>query len=221
LAGRALATIRRRKLAAIIELSLDVASADLALFRQVAICAAEHGFAIRVRVHGNPRGEPLDLIQGASPVALIAAPVEPTGSLVKLATMGCVHVLQATAAIREGWNGAGTVRRDIDEGIPMAIASGFRAGAVTSQNPQFLLHLAVERFGMTAEEAIVASTYNAACSLRMSHVTGSLEPGKAGDLLVMDVSDYRDLIHRVGHNDVQLAMRSGNVVNRRGALTLD
>ena len=74
---------------------------------------------------------------------------------------------------------------------------------------------------MTVQEAIVASTYNAACSLRMSHVTGSLEPGKAADLLVMDVTDYRDLVQRVGHNDVQMAIRAGHAVYRRGSLTAD
>jgi imidazolonepropionase len=123
--------------------------------------------------------------------------------------------------MRDDWKSAGGVRREIDEGMPVAIASAFRPGGITSLNPQFLLHLAVECFRMTAEEAIVGSTYNAACSLRMSHVTGSLEPGKFGDLLVMDVADYRDLIHRVGHNDVQLAMRAGNVVYKRSPLMLD
>jgi imidazolonepropionase len=74
---------------------------------------------------------------------------------------------------------------------------------------------------MTPGEAIVAATYNAACSLRLSHVTGSLEPGKAADLLIMDVPDYRELFHRVAHNDVLLAMKSGNTIYRRGVLTLD
>ena len=55
----------------------------------------------------------------------------------------------------------------------------------------------------------------------MSHVTGSLEPGRAADLLIMDVPDYRELARRAGHNDVQLALRAGRVVYQRAGLNLD
>ena len=74
---------------------------------------------------------------------------------------------------------------------------------------------------MTAEEAIVAATYNAACSLRYSHVTGSVAPGKSADLCLMDVDDYHELARRAGHHDVTLVMRAGKVVYRRAAVALD
>jgi imidazolonepropionase len=86
---------------------------------------------------------------------------------------------------------------------------------------QYLLHLAVHRLGLTAEEAITATTWNAACSLRLSRATGSLEPGKSADLLLMEVSDYRDLARRVGHHDVSLVMRAGQIVTRSPALSVD
>ncbi|MDQ1469200.1 MAG: imidazolonepropionase [Bryobacterales bacterium] len=228
LISRALPAIRKRKLAAVIELSPEAEISGNArhmdAIRQVAIAAAGANYNIRIRTNIVPEQETLELTLGANSVTLLAPPLYSGASvrlLVQLARLGCVHVLPVTSAIREDWKSPGGARREIDEGMPVAIASGFRAGGVTSLNPQFLLHLAVERFGMTPEEAIVASTYNAACSLRMSHVTGSLEPGKSGDLLVMDVTDYRDLVHRVGHNDVQLAMRAGSVVYKRGPLMLD
>jgi imidazolonepropionase len=106
----------------------------------------------------------------------------------------------------------------IDAGGAVALASGFSTQGYGSFNPQFLLHLAASRFGMTVEEGICATTWNAACSLRMSHVTGSLEPGKSADLVVMDVPDYRELARRAGHNDVQVSMRGGQVVYRRGSV---
>ena len=90
-----------------------------------------------------------------------------------------------------------------------------------SCNMQFLLHLAVYRLGLTVEEAITASTWNGACSLWLSHVTGSLEPGKAADLLVFDVADYRDLPRRAGHHDLALAARAGQVVFRSAPLIQD
>jgi imidazolonepropionase len=228
LLSRALPTIRNRKLAAIVEFSPNIGLAggarNIDTIRRLAIAAAASNYTIRIRIQNAPEQEILELTLGAAAAALIAPPLETGASvrpIVQLARLGCVHIFPVTSAMQDNWTNAAGARREIDEGVPVAIASAFRAGGVTSLNPQFLLHLAVKRFGMTPEEAIVASTYNAACSLRMSHVTGSLEPGKAADLLVMDVADYRDLVHRVGHNDVQFAMRAGNVVYRRGPLMLD
>ncbi len=55
----------------------------------------------------------------------------------------------------------------------------------------------------------------------MSHVTGSLEPGKQADLIIMDVPDYRELPRRAGHHDAHVVMRAGKVVYRTGKLNLN
>jgi imidazolonepropionase len=81
--------------------------------------------------------------------------------------------------------------------------------------------MACQSLGLTIEEAIVAVTYNAVCSLRLSHVTGSLEPGKSADICVVDVDDYRELARRAGHHDAHLVMRAGKIVYRRPSLTTE
>ena len=73
---------------------------------------------------------------------------------------------------------------------------------------QFLLHLAVDRLGLTPEEAITATTRNPACSLRLSHVTGSARTRQVGNLLMMEVPDYRDLPRAAPDIDVSLVMRA-------------
>jgi imidazolonepropionase len=88
-------------------------------------------------------------------------------------------------------------------------------------NAQFNLHLACLRLRLTPEQAITAATHNAAFSLRMAHVAGSLAPGRAADLVIMDVPDYRELSLRVGHHDVAIVVRAGRVIWRRPSLTLD
>jgi hypothetical protein len=35
---------------------------------------------------------------------------------------------------------------------------------------------------------------------------------------MMDVPDYRELSRRAGHNDVQMTMRAGQIIYRRGTL---
>jgi len=101
------------------------------------------------------------------------------------------------------------------------MASGYERDGTASMNPQYLLYMACRYLGLTIEEAIVATTYNAACSLRLSHVTGSLGCGKSADICVMDVDDYHELARRPGHHDISMVMRAGKIVYRRPHLTLD
>ena len=152
-------------------------------------------------------------LPSVSPLDSLHAFTEP------LARIGLVRVLPALDCAA----GADTAptRAAIAGGAAIALSPSYRSHGVSSLNTQYLLHVAVERLGMSPEEAIVATTYNAACSLRLSHVTGSLEPGKSADLLILDVPDYRDLPRRAGHTDVSLVMRAGRIVFRRAPLILD
>lgn len=50
-----------------------------------------------------------------------------------------------------------------------------------------VMHLACILFHMSLEEALVASTINAAASLGLAETNGSIEVGKKGDLVLVDV----------------------------------
>lgn len=205
---------RKRKLASILELSPMEASE----LRRVATAAAGAGYSLRIRSEEplSPEGHELAVEGGA--VAIVAPPPEQANFAARLGAIGCVYILCASDVLQSDRDFSAPTRALIDEGCPVALASGYGQHGYASFNPQFLLYLGRTRFGMTAEEAICATTWNAACSLRMSHVTGSLEPGKYADLLVMDVGDYRELSRRAGHNDIQTVMRAGQVIYRRAPL---
>ena len=65
-------------------------------------------------------------------------------------------------------------------------------------------------YGLTAEEAGVAATLNAACVLGLGDETGSLEPGKAADLLVLEAMPDH-VPYRPGHNPVVTTYVGGQV----------
>ena len=226
LAEKWLPAIRKEKLASVIDLSVDLPGAELQdggrtvamrllSARDAGVAAAAGGFAIRVRSLNAP--EPSGLLLALSGGAIsIIAPLDNLQAFTgPLAAIGCVRVVPISAAFDRPEETAVRARDAISGGSAIALSSTYRAREASSFNTQFLLHLAVYRLGLSAEEAIVATTYNAACSLRMSHVTGSLEPGKSADLLVMDVPDYRELPRRAGHNDIALSMRAGRVMDHR------
>ncbi len=223
LTSKWLPAVRLKKLASILELVVEKppAAIDITLLRAAAIAAAALGFAIRLRSVTPLDQAHLELALAAGAIGIVA-PQDSLRSLISpLAAMGCVRVIPASEGFDDSVNAARKLRSALDEGAAVALSSSYRTNDASSCNMQFLLHLAVWRLGLTVEEAITASTWNGACSLRLSHVTGSLEPGKSADLLLLDVPDYRELPRRAGHHDVSLAMRAGQVVFRNSPLTQD
>lgn len=204
--------ITRRKLANIAEIPLSAAAMTDA--HQLALYATTTGSAIRMRIAGEVTGEMMELAVSAGAISVVGPLTERVSDTRMLSDAGCVRVVALSPETRAGGRLA---RQDIDRGTALAFGSGYRVQGGATLNPQYLLHLAARDLGLTAEEAIVAATYNAVCSLRLSHVTGSVEPGKSADLCVMDVGDYRDLARRAGHCDVSLVMRSGKTVYRRAS----
>jgi len=68
------------------------------------------------------------------------------------------------------------------------------------------------------EEAIAAATINAAVTIRRAETIGSLEPGKAADILVMNVPNYLHLVYHPGVNHVSSVIKEGEVVVEEGRL---
>jgi len=184
----------------------------------LAAAGAACGFNLRMRVSGVQTESVMRLACAAGSIAILGVLPESSAAARALADMGCVQVALAANILAGKSTSA---RGAVDDGMPLALASGYRHDAAASYNPQFLLHLACQNLCLRPEEAIVAATYNAACSLRLSHVTGSLELGKQGDICVMDVDDYRELVRRAGHHDVKLVLRSGKIVYRRAGLVAE
>ena len=197
---------------------LEIPDAPPAAQTTLAAAAAAAGFSIRIRLPETSPANTCELAWAAGAISLVGGVPDVSNVTRNLALAGCVTVEAGTRILAGRTSSA---RRAIDEGTPLALASGYRPDVPSSLNPQFLLYLAGYALGMTAEEAIVAATYNAACSLRYSHVTGSVAPGKSADLCLMDVDDYHELARRAGHHDVTLVMRAGKVVYRRAAVALD
>jgi len=224
LTSKWLPAVRLKKLASILELTVEQppASFDIPLLRTVAIAAAALGFAFRLRSVARLGQAHLEFALAAGVIAIVAPNDSFNSFIGPLAAIGCVRVIPASEGFDDSANAAREMRIAIDEGAAIAISSSYRTKDTSSScNMQFLLHLAVGQLGLTVEEAITALTWNGACSLRLSHVTGSLEHGKKADLLLLDVADYRELPRRAGHHDVSLAMREGQVVFRNSPLMQD
>ena len=137
-----------------------------------------------------------------------------TGERAVLSKMRATAVFSAGGDILNG-NSDDSIRRLLDEGGAIALGSGYDAQYAPNFNMQLVLGLAVHRLSLTIEQAIVATTINAAYAMNCGDQIGSLEPGKQAEVLVLNLSDYREIPRRLGVNHVAMAIHEGNLVLNR------
>jgi predicted amidohydrolase YtcJ len=109
-----------------------------------------------------------------------------------------------------------SAKKMLDAGGAIALASGYDSKHAPIFSMQMVVALAVLRLRLTAAQAIAATTINAAHALGCAHEVGSLEAGKRADILVLGLSDYREIPRRIGVNQLLMALRDGNfMINRK------
>jgi imidazolonepropionase len=98
----------------------------------------------------------------------------------------------------------------IDRGVPVALATDVNPGGGFSPAMPFAMALACFAMNMTLEEALIASTLNAAWSLDRADTIGSLEPGKLMDAVIVG-GGLVELL-RVGTPAIQYVIKRGKIV---------
>lgn len=105
-------------------------------------------------------------------------------------------------------------RRIIQLGIPVALGSDLSPNSWL-ETMQFVVTLACYHLRMQPEEALCAATINAAWAVGLAKEVGSMEEGKRGDMLLLDVHDYREIPYRIASNLVNTVVKDGTVVASR------
>ncbi|HYM25053.1 MAG TPA: imidazolonepropionase [Vicinamibacterales bacterium] len=127
-----------------------------------------------------------------------------------LAAAGVVATLLPSAAFYLKLGRFAPARLFIDRGVAVALATDVNPGGGFSPSMPFVMALACFAMGLTFEEALVASTINAAYALDRHGAVGSLEPGKQLDAVLVH-GPAIDLI-RVGAPVIRCVVKKGTVV---------
>jgi imidazolonepropionase len=206
-----LATVARRKLAQFIKLDLRPASIPPpAVFEAI----ENSRLPLKLSWTGGDHTALSDLLARLKPEAVFCPqPLSPEECRA-LAASSAIAVFSPGENALEDYH-SDSPRDVADAGGAIALSSGYDARHAPSFSMQMVIALAVFRLRLTPEEAISAATINAAYASGRGTTTGSLEVGKQANLLLLDISDYRDLPRQFGVNHVSLAMRDGAVLFNR------
>jgi imidazolonepropionase len=128
-----------------------------------------------------------------------------------IAEAGTIGVLLPGPASGRGMPYA-RARRMVDLGVPIALGSDYNPQTSATYSMVMVVALACEALQLTSEEAIVAATINAAHAVSAAEEVGSLELGKAADIVILDLPDYRQWPTPSGVNPVAVVVKRGRVV---------
>lgn len=164
---------------------------------------------------------------------LHADEIVPLGGAELAAEIGAVsadHLLQASDAGLEAMSAAGVIatllpatafslkapyargRFMIDAGCAVALATDFNPGSCFSESIPLVAALAAIYMNFSAEEIVTAFTINGAAALGRAQVIGSLDPGKQGDVIILEYPSHRFIAYHLGVSSVEKVIKNGVLV---------
>lgn len=104
------------------------------------------------------------------------------------------------------------VRKMIDAGLPVALASDFNPGSSPSGNMQLILSMASILYKMIPEEAINATTINSAYAMGVEEELGSIAVGKKANLFITkEMPGIEYVPYAYGSNKVETMIINGKL----------
>ena len=105
------------------------------------------------------------------------------------------------------------VRKMIDAGLPVALASDYNPGSSPSGNMNFIQSLGCLKYGMTPEETIYATTLNSAYAMGISASHGSIARGKVANVFITrEISSYAVIPYSYGSNLIETVILKGEII---------
>jgi imidazolonepropionase len=110
-------------------------------------------------------------------------------------------------------------RQMIDAGGAVALATDFNPGSCFSESIPLVAALAALYMNLTPEEIVTALTINGAAALGRAQTLGSLDPGKQGDVVILENPSFRFIPYHIGVSTAEKVVKRGTLVfdklNRR------
>jgi imidazolonepropionase len=207
-----LAVVARRKLAGFAHTACGPGHYSVEECQDFLDTAFDHGLRARIDFAAEGRTEPLIPLLEGLPRTVDHLEFGTPADLEALAGSAAVGVLLPAASFHLGRPYA-CARALADSGGAIALGSDYHPVTLRGYSMQFVVYLACRKLHLSVDEALLAATINAAFAVGLEQETGSLQPGKRADLLLLQTGDYRALGSEFGINLVEMTMCGGEIVH--------
>jgi imidazolonepropionase len=140
--------------------------------------------------------------------------ISPTG-IERMAEKGVIAVLLPGASFFLSMKKFPPVREMIDKGVTVSLATDLNPGSSMTESLSLIMTMGCTMFSMMPREVIQATTNHAARSMGLESEIGTLDIGKKGDILVLDIPNYRYLPYHFGVDHVELVIKDGKIVYQK------
>jgi imidazolonepropionase len=194
----------------------DAGAFTLAQTRRILERAKELGLGLKIHVDEfeSLRGARLGVELGAASVDHVV--VTPPDEAELLGKSGVIAVSLPGTPFGLARADYTPARAILAAGGALALATDLNPGTTWNESMQFIIALACRYLRLTPGQALAAATLNAAHAIGRGGAIGSIEIGKQADLLIMSVSNYREIGYRYGTNLVDTVIKRGQIVVENG-----
>jgi imidazolonepropionase len=193
-----LPTVGREKLATFADVFCETGVYTVDETREILAAARKHG--LKAKLHADELtscgGAELAAEVGATSADHLAA-VSDAG-IKALAGSATVATLLPGTMLFLGKPRQAPARSLIEAGVAVALATDFNPGTSPTPNLPLVMTLGVSQLRLSASEATIAATVNAAAAVGLADRVGQIAPGFSADLALFDVGDFRELPYWYG-----------------------
>lgn len=103
-------------------------------------------------------------------------------------------------------------REMIEKGVAVSLATDLNPGSSMTESLPLMMTMGCTMYKMMPKEVIQATTIHAARSMGREAEIGSLDIGKQGDIVILDIPNYKYLPYHFGVDHVEIVIKKGKVV---------
>lgn len=213
--------IARQGLARFCDAFVETGAYTIEEARQILSTAAGHGLGIKIHADQLSEGGGGELAAELGAVSAEHLEYVSNAGVEALAASGTVAVSLPLASLYLGEKYM-PARKMMDCGVPVAVATDFNPGSAPSYHLPLAMTLACIHQGMTPQEALKGATSVAAKAVSLSDHIGTLLPGYAADLALIDAPSLNHWLYHFRPNACIAVMKNGVWVRGNpSAITLE
>ena len=203
--------VARQGLARFCDAFVETGAYSIEETRQILSVAAGHGLGIKIHADQLSDGGGAGLAAELGAVSAEHLEYVSDAGVEAMAASGTVAVSLPLASLYLG-EPYMPARKMIDRGVPVAVATDFNPGSSPSYHLPLAMTLACVHQGMTPQETLKGASSVAAKAVSLSERIGTLLPGYAADLAVIDSPSLNHWLYQFRPNACIAVMKNGTWV---------